>query len=173
MNYYFGLGVRIALCFVPLPLFFIVLLPLTIRGVALFLYAYDPIVTMDVLFIQNHGFEFVEACIATASYYLLWVLALLTKDLTVLTRLKVIVTGFALFLAMNILRIIILILLALHFDQAWFDAVHLLFWKFISGVYVAGVWFFLVYVYKIRSIPLYDDIKYIYKKSFFARRKKL
>lgn len=172
MRYIFGLCVRILLCFIPLSLFFMVLLPLTIKGTALFLYGYHPIVTGDLLLVNTRTFEFVEACVATASYYLLWVLTMLTKGLTVVTRVKMIITGFALLLAMNILRIVLLILLALYYDPAVFDFVHLLFWKFLSGVYVAGVWFFIVYVFKVRGIPVYDDLKYFYMQSFFVRKKR-
>ncbi len=169
MRYYLDLGIRILLCFVPVSVFFVLMLPLTVKGTALFLLGYDPIVMSDSIFIRGHIFEFVEACIATASYYLLWVLTLLTKDLSVLTRVKMIVTGFALFLAMNIIRIVILIIVALN-NQAVFDWVHLIFWKFISGVYVAGVWFFLVYIFKVKSIPLYDELKFLWKKSFLAKK---
>ncbi len=172
MRYYPSLLIRILLCFIPISVFYTVFLPLTIKGTALFLLPYHPVIIDNLLIIRNYGFEFIEACIATAAYYLLWCLVMLTKDIAVLMRIKMIITSFVLFLAMNIIRIIILILLALYSTQEIFDVVHLVFWQLIAGVYVVAVWFFVVRVYKVKSIPVYDDIKYFYQHSFFKKGRK-
>jgi hypothetical protein len=71
---------------------------------------------------------------------------------------------------MNILRIDLLIAAFVSLGKEWFDTIHLVFWKFVSGVYVALVWIFLSKKYKIRSIPIYTDIKYLYNKSFLKNR---
>ena len=169
IKYYPSLCIRILLCFIPISVFYTIFLPLTIKGTALFLLPYHPVIVDNLLIMRNYGFEFVEACIATAAYYLLWCLVMLTKDITIIMRIKMIGTSFVLFLAMNIIRIIMLILLALYSTQEIFDVVHLVFWQLIAGVYVAAVWFFVVRVYKVKSIPMYDDIGYFYKHSFFKK----
>jgi len=37
---------------------------------------------------------------------------------------------------------------------------------YLTGVYVAFVWIFLVKKYKIKSVPIYDDLKTLYNFSF-------
>jgi len=45
-----------------------------------------------------------------------------------------------------------------------FETVHLFFWKILSGVVVVIIWIYLTRKYKITSIPVYDDIKYLIKQ---------
>ena len=78
--------------------------------------------------------------------------------------------GSLLILGMNLLRIIILIVLDVEFGKDYFDAVHLIFWNFVSGVYIALVWIFLVKKFKVSKIPYYSDLKYFYKKSFLRKK---
>lgn len=78
-------------------------------------------------------------------------------------------SGSLLILIMNISRILILIFVLIEFRTNYFEAIHMVFWKLISGVYVAFVWIFLVLVFKIKSIPIYSDLKELYKKSIFKR----
>ncbi len=159
MNYYFGLIIRVLLCFMPISFFSFVLTPLTIYGVYLLLFSYGPVVFDKIFTINNINFEFVEACIASYAYYFLWILCMLTKDINVKTRIKMILYGSLLIFAMNILRVGLIITLAVDYGFFWFNLVHLFFWKFFSGVYVALVWIFLVKIYNIKGIPIYDDLK--------------
>ena len=115
-------------------------------------------------------FHFIEACIATYAYYLIILLTLLTKEITLKTRIKIILIGSGLILLMNIIRIFILITITMNYGLYWFDIIHLAFWKFLSGIYVALVWILLVKIYKIKSIPIYDDIKYLYERSFLKKQ---
>ncbi|MBS3172489.1 hypothetical protein J4438_02840, partial [Candidatus Woesearchaeota archaeon] len=65
---------------------------------------------------------------------------------------------------MNIIRIEILLFLLIKNNYNLFEQVHLLFWNFVSGIYVAFVWIILIKKYKINSIPIYSDIKYLYQR---------
>lgn len=47
----------------------------------------------------------------------------------------------------------------------YFNAIHLFFWTIVASVYVALVWIFMTKKMKIRSIPAYSDIRYLYKKA--------
>ena len=69
------------------------------------------------------------------------------------------------------LRIGLIMVIALDYGFFWFNVVHLFFWKFLSGVYVALVWIFLVKKFKIQNIPVYDDLKTLYNASIFKNRK--
>ena len=170
MRYLPKLFLRVLLCFVPFSVFYFIFLPLTVYGSFLLLFWYHPLVSGNVLSIKRHDFIFVESCVATAAYGLLWSLTLLVKDLSLSKRIKIIISAFILFLGMNVLRIAVLVFIALHYGSQWFDLVHVAMWKFVSGAYVALIWIFLVKIYKVDSIPIYDDIVYLYKESFFSRR---
>ena len=161
---------RIFLCFIPFQAFYFIFLPLTIYACFLALFFYHPIISQQTLIINQKSFLFIEACIASTAYWFLWVLTMLTRDIDFITRVKLIFTSFTLFFFMNVLRIVILILISLHYGQAAFDTVHLLFWNFVSGIYLALVWIITIKIHNIHSIPLYDDLKYLYKKSIFTRR---
>ncbi len=116
--------------------------------------------------------DFVPACIAASAYYLLLLLILLTKDIKLKDRVYMFLIGAALILAMNIVRIEILIIALLEFGKSWFDSVHLLFWRFLSSVYVFLVWIYLVKKFKVKSIPVYSDLKDLYKKSSLKKKKR-
>ena len=166
MKYEHQLILRLLFCFAPLGLFYLILTPLTLY-VSYFLLPFKSQVVNNSLVIGMNTFEFVKACIAGAAYYLIYILVLLTKDVSFKLRLKLMSLGFLAIFVMNILRILILIYLAVEIDYYYFELVHLIFWKFVSVIYVALVWIYLVKRFKIDSIPVYDDLKYLYERSMF------
>ncbi len=170
MDYYKTLFLRLIFCFTPITIFYLIFTPLTIYSVVLILSPYAPELTNNVLIISGKHFEFVKACIAGYAYYFLLLLVLLTKDIKLKMRFKLILIGFIFIFLMNISRLTLMILVSLNLGQDWFNLVHLFFWHFVSGIYIAFVWIFLVKFYKINSIPIYDDIKYLYEKSVFNKK---
>lgn len=164
MKYEKGLIIRVLLCFTPVSLFYLILTPLTIYGSYLLLFFYKPALSGINIIISNHTFAFVKACIAGAAYLLLLILILLTKDIKFYDRIKMFLLGSLMIYVLNLIRIIVLIVISVSYSAELFDAVHMVFWKFLSGLYVAVVWIFLVYFFKVKSIPIYSDLKYLYKK---------
>ena len=126
----------------------------------------------NTLLVGNQSFSLIPACVALPAYYLLFFLVLGTKDLSLRKSTKLLVIGSILILAMNIIRIDLLIIAFLEFGKSWFDSIHLFFWKFVSGVYVALVWIFLTKKYKIKTIPFYDDLRYFYSRSILKNSSK-
>lgn len=63
------------------------------------------------------------------------------------------------------------ILSTIYFTQGSdvFEKYHLFIWNFVSGIYVALVWIFLTIKFKLKEIPMYSDIKYLYEKSLFKK----
>ncbi len=167
MKYEYSLIIRLLLCFVPLQLFYIILTPLTIYSTYFLLSPFNPVLIGNSISISSFSFDFVRACIAGAAYYLILLLVLLTKDIKLKLRLKLIGYGFLAIFVMNVLRVLILVYLAVNFGHSYFEAAHLIFWKFVSAIYVALVWIYLVKKFKVNSIPIYDDLKHLYKKSIF------
>ncbi len=149
-----------------------ILLPLTkyLSAITLNL-LYNIEVIENSILVNGQSFSFVSACIALPAYYLLLFLTLGTKDLSLKKSTKILLLGSSLILTMNIIRIDLLIMAFSEFGKRWFDSVHLFFWKFVSGVYVAIVWIILTKKYKIRTIPFYDDLKYFYSRSIFQKTK--
>jgi exosortase/archaeosortase family protein len=153
--------------------FYVVLTPITIYLsyllVGLF---YSVVLVGDSLGINGIGFKFVEACVAGAAYYLLLLLVIGLKDISWIRRAKMFLLGGLLLLAVNLLRVFILIVLDLELGKNYFDAVHLIFWNFVSAIAVVLIWIFLVKKFKIESIPFVSDIKYFYERSLLKKRKK-
>ena len=169
MKYEYSFILRILFCFIPVKLFTFILTPITLYLSYLTLIFYNPIVSGNSLIIRGIPFQFIEACIASYAYYLIILLTLLTKDVRFFDRIKILLLGSLLILIMNVFRIFILIYLVMNFGFYWFDLIHMIFWKFVSGIYVALVWILLVKYFKINSIPIYSDLKYLFKNSLFKR----
>ena len=147
-------------------LFYFIFAPLTIYPVYFLLKSFLNVsLHGDILyFVNSTPVQIINACVAGAAYYLLLILNLSTPKIKIEKRIKMIIYSFTSFLALNIFRIIILIIL-FNSKFAFFDLAHKLFWYFLSVIFVVGIWFIQVKIYKIREIPFYSDLKYIYRKS--------
>lgn len=170
MKYHYNFLIRLLLCFIPVSIFLFLFTKPTIYGTYTLLLNYNPLIAGEFLIIKNNIFEFVEACIVPYAYYFLFILCLLTKDISLKDRIKIIFFGFILIFTMNILRIYLLIVLAQEYGFELFHLIHMFFWKFLSGVYVALVWILLVKIYKVKSIPIYSDLKTLYKLATKKKR---
>ena len=116
------------------------------------------------LFVNDMSFSIISACTASLAYLLLAELILMTKGISLKQSLKMFFLGFSAIFSMNILRILFLIFVYVHFGKNYFDAVHLIFWYFVSTFFVIAVWIFLIEKYKIKSVPIYSDIQFILRK---------
>ena len=97
-------------------------------------------------------------------YYLLLLLTTLTKDIKLEKRLKIFFYGSLTIFIINIIRIVFLIILLDNKSYNLFKASHNFFWSIIASILVASIWIYLTKKYKIRSIPIYSDLKYLLKK---------
>ncbi len=127
----------------------------------------------SILLFQQYNLEFAPACVATPAYYLLALMIILTRDIRLKQGISMFLLGSLLIFLMNIIRIDFLLIILAEFNENLFNKFHLLFWHIVSSIYVAGVWIFLTYKFKIKNIPIYSDLKYLYSKSLFFKRKKL
>ena len=108
--------------------------------------------------------ELINACIAGSAYYFLFILNLSTPKIKFKKRVKMILLSFASLLIINILRIFLLSLVLIS-GSSWFDITHKFFWYFTSIIFVIGIWFIQVKLFKIKEIPFYSDISFLYEKS--------
>ncbi len=123
----------------------------------------NPTLTSSTITFNSHSFTFIPACTAASAYLLLTILILTTRKIKPLIRLKMFLMGSISILTLNIARILIL-MLAYNVSETFFNTLHLLFWHILSTVFVVLIWLALIKIYKIKSIPIYSDIKHLLKK---------
>ena len=151
-------------------LFYTVFTPLTVYPVHFLLgLFFDAVLLSKIhILVNNIPIELIPACIAGAAYYLLLVFNLSTPKIKLKKRISAILFSFAVFLIINILRIFFLSIIAISGSSS-FDITHKLFWYLASTVFVVGIWFAEVKIFKIREIPFYSDIKFLYKRSLLKK----
>lgn len=152
-----------------LKIFYFLFSKLTFYLTYISLFFYKPIISGSNLIINNEILEFVPACIAGSAYFLLVLLILFTKDIKFKKRIYMFLLGSLLILVANIIRLDLLIIIFVSYSKNLFENLHMFFWKVLSSVYVALVWIFLVYKFKVKKIPVYSDILYLTKS--LKRRK--
>lgn len=103
--------------------------------------------------------EIIPACVAGSAYYLLFILTLSVPKIKISKRIKILAFNFVLLFVLNIFRILIL---SLTSKTIYFNATHLIFWYLISTIFVVGIWIASVKVFKIKSIPVYDDFRFLW-----------
>lgn len=145
-------------------LFYLIFTPLTIYPVYFLLNLFfETSLTGNVINVINFSIEMIPACIAGSAYYLLLILNLSIPKIETQKRLNMVFFSSLSFLIINILRVFLLSL-GIISESPWFDITHKLFWYIGSIIFVIGIWFAEVKLFKIREIPFYSDIKFIYKK---------
>ncbi|MBU1136245.1 MAG: pacearchaeosortase [Nanoarchaeota archaeon] len=144
-------------------LFYFILTPLTIYPVFFLLNIFFNVSVSGItLSMQGFQIELARACIAGSAYYLLLILNL-TTPMPLKKRINSIVFSLFFFLLFNILRIFFFSILFIN-SFAFFNLFHLIFWYFISSFLVFIIWVAEIKIFKIKQIPVYSDIWYLYQK---------
>jgi len=151
-----------------------ILTPLTVYTVNAILSIFTKTILIEnTIYLTNVVIEIIPACVAGAAFYLLLLLVFSTSDIGPKIRTKAIILAFAIFFILNITRILILVPII---EQPYYDAVHWIFWHIVSTAMVVAIWFGIIKFYKIKSIPVYSDLKYmkglIYPHKNSKRKKK-
>jgi exosortase/archaeosortase family protein len=147
-----------------------VLTPLTIYVTTAILSIYaTPTLIGNSIDLTGVTIEIAPACVAGAAFYLLLILTLSVPDVKPITRIKAIMTALAILFALNIIRILALIPLI---KTAHFETIHWIFWHLASTIFVVATWIAIITIYKIKSIPIYSDLKYLAKSIKKSKRKK-
>jgi len=136
--------------------------PLTAYPVFWILKLFYPVALVgNILSLNSLSIILVPACIAGAAYYLLLILNLSTPMLPK-ERIKSLLFTFIFFWILNIIRIVMFAFLFVA-GFSYFDLAHKVVWYLGSTFLVSAIWFFNVYLFKIKAIPAYTDIMQIYK----------
>lgn len=147
-------------------LFYLIFTPLTIYPVYFLLSLFFDVSLVGNFLIIERFFpiEIIGPCVAGSAYYLLLILNLSTPDINIKKRLLITLVSFSSLLLVNILRIFFLAVLFLS-GFSYFDIAHELFWYLGSVVFVVGIWFLCVKLFKVKQIPVYSDIISLKKLS--------
>jgi exosortase/archaeosortase family protein len=123
---------------------------------------YDSNIFGSFIIVNSTSIELITACLAVSAYLLLIILNLITP-MTKKQRLYSLIFTTLSLLVVNILRIFFLTILLIN-NFIYFDLIHKFFWYFLSIIFVLGLWFLSVYLFKIKAIPAYTDIKRLIKR---------
>ncbi len=142
-------------------IFYKTLTPITVYTLKIILNIFtQTTLTENLLILSTIKIQLIPACIAGSAYYLLLILNLSTANIKLNKRIKILILTFITLFILNILRILLLITIN---STIFFQPIHELFWYAISTIFVIATWIFTVKHYKIKQIPVYDDIKFLYK----------
>ena len=112
----------------------------------------------------------VKYCVTASAYYLLALLCIITMGISLWKRFLMFLIGSALIFGMNIARIVILIIILLN-NEGMFEAAHFTLGLLLSVGYVILVWVLLSFLFKVKTIPFYSDIRFLTKAMFKKERK--
>jgi len=164
----------LALAIPNLYLIYLIFTPLTVYPVYFLIkFFFDSsMLSSNIIFIEHKiPIELIPACIAGSAYYLLLILNLSTPKIKLNKRMKMLVIALLSLLILNIIRIFSLIFLFVS-DSNIFNTTHVIFWYGISTLFVVLIWFSEVKYFKIREIPIYSDIKFIFNFGFNSAKLK-
>ncbi len=115
----------------------------------------------NIILVGSIPIEIIEACVAGSAYYLMLIFNLSIPDIKIKKRLLLLLFSFSLFFIVNTIRIVGSSALLIS-GTNWFDFAHMLFWYAGSIVFVVGIWFLSVKLFKIKEIPFYTDIRNLF-----------
>ena len=151
--------------------FYFLFLPLTLFPVAGILSIfYHLSLAEKSISIAPKAIEITDACVAGAAYYLLALLILTTRNIPRRTRMNMFAFGAFILLIINIIRILILSGMYLN-DAASFEITHQIFWFALSTLAVVLIWIFTARAFRIQSIPVYSDMKFLVEQAWGKKRK--
>jgi exosortase/archaeosortase family protein len=139
--------------------FYKILTPLTILSVSQTIALFrDVVVVGDMIYTVSTRIQIVEACVAGTAFFLMFLLVFSTANINLLKRIYALIFSLLLLFLSNYLRIVFLIAIT---DNLYFEFIHWILWHFVSVILVVGIWFFVIYLFKIDSVPIYSDVKYL------------
>jgi len=158
---------------------YLIIILIALPNLFIFYKIFTPLTTLPVFFLINIFFnatlsgttillqhisiEIIPACVAGSAYYLLFILNLSVPQIKLSKRIKMVLFAFVTLLLVNIIRIFLLSLMAIS-GSSYFDITHKIFWYLLSIVFVVGIWFTEVKIFKIKQIPVYSDLKSLIKQ---------
>lgn len=121
----------------------------------------------NTIIFQDVIVELIPACIAVSAYFLLLILIFSTPEITSRNRVSIIIFSISALLILNTIRIVFLTLIN---QSIYYELMHMVFWYLLSTAFVVGIWFIIIKIFKIKTIPFYSDFKFL--KSLITQKTK-
>ncbi|MFH1332038.1 MAG: pacearchaeosortase [archaeon] len=107
----------------------------------------------------EYTLNIVKYCVTASAYYLYTLLVILVYDVSILKRIKLILLGYLAIFAMNIARILILVVILVEKGPENFQLAHDLFGTILAVFYVIIIWILFSIAMGIKNIPIITDFK--------------
>ena len=151
-------------------LFYKLLTPLTISVLdAILSLSGDALIIGNSIHFKRIIFEIVPACIAGSAFYLMFILVFSTAEIKLRKRIAILVSSFALLFVFNMSRLVFLVSIV---RTSYFETVHWLLWNFVSVIFVVGIWILMVYLFHLKTTPIYSDLKYLFDLIYSRKKSK-
>ena len=140
---------------------------LAATAAALRLFFDDVCVTSPYIFVHGVTTEIAASCVAALAYYFMFVLIFSTDHVKPAKRLMALAGSFTILFVLNIARMVFLVFIV---HKPYFNTAHFLFEHLFFSVVVVAVWAGIAFFMKIKTVPVYSDLKYLY--SYWEKRKR-
>jgi len=107
----------------------------------------------------------VKYCVTSSAYYFLAILAVITKGIPITKRIGMFLLGAVSIFIMNVFRIFILIKILVGYSPDLFQLAHTTLSAILSIFYVIIVWILLSLIFKVKTVPIYSDVKDLIKNE--------
>jgi exosortase/archaeosortase family protein len=139
--------------------FYIILKPLNLHTLHTILSMFgEAEIIGGYLLLRSVIIELIPACLAGSAFYLLFILILSTKDIKPTKRLIAVILSFLALFLLNIIRILVLIMVV---GFSSFETIHWILWHIVSTFLVVGIWVVLIKANKLKTIPIYSDLRFM------------
>jgi exosortase/archaeosortase family protein len=139
--------------------FYLILTPLTLHGLNLFLgFFYEVAISGNGFVVNGVFFELVTACVGGSAFYLLLILILSSRDVNYIDRIKMILLSFFILYVFNVFRIVLMVYM---YGSFYYEFTHWFLWYFISTLFVVILWFWISWLFKVKSVPVYSDFRFL------------
>lgn len=116
------------------------------------------------IIVKGYFASIIPACIAGSAYYLLTILNL-TTPMPAKKRVNSLIFLLFSFLILNIIRTAVFAIIYVEKGYEFFSIAHLAAWYFGSTILVVLLWFAAVLIFKVKEVPIYSDLKLMYKRA--------
>lgn len=107
----------------------------------------------------GYTINIVKYCVTASAYYLYTLLVIMVYDVSVIKRIEMIIIGYLAIFAMNIVRILVLVLMLVEKGPEYFANAHDFLGTALSIFYVVAIWFLFSVALSAKNIPIITDIK--------------
>ena len=120
------------------------------------------IISNQIIINDTFSFTIVESCIAPAAYILISLIIFsMPNDFKKIS--KTFTSSILLFTLFNLLRICVLIVIFILFNENTFNKYHIIFYELLSGIITASILIITIKRFNLRGIPIISDVKTITK----------